>query len=245
MRKTLLFVFAHPDDESFACGGTMAKYAESGHAVHLACATSGCKGKTGEYTFTCREEIAVYREGELRRAAAVLGVERVHFYRYPDGDLAEVREDLLAARVAATILDLQPHLVVTFPPDGVTGHPDHIAISKAVLRAVKELDAEGGAAPDLYYASIPNYYDHCGDCGPSECCPITARVNISEFRSRKGEALQAHKSQVYSVDRAYPGVMHGDYSVIGPYEYFTLVRRGGQSTGLNKCAGEIPVVELV
>ncbi|MVP00523.1 PIG-L deacetylase family protein [Paenibacillus lutrae] len=245
MRKTLLFIFAHPDDESFACGGTMAKYADQGHAVHLVCATSGCKGKTGGYTFTCREEVARFRESELQLAAGVLGLQEVCFCRYPDGGLAEVDEDELASHIADLILKLQPQLIVTFPPDGVTGHPDHIAVSKAVLAAAIRTESSLETAPDLYYVSIPNYYDHCGDYGPSERCPITARVDISEFRSRKGKALQAHKSQVFSVNRAYPGVMNGDYSVIGSCEYFTLVRRHGQPVGHNGCAGEIPEIDLV
>ncbi|GIP39295.1 hypothetical protein J31TS4_25750 [Paenibacillus sp. J31TS4] len=245
MGKTILFVFAHPDDESFACGGTMAKYAERGHDVYLVCATSGCKGKSGEYSLACRQEKARHRETELRTAAEVLGIKEVILYRYPDGALAEQCVRQLSEQIAGTIAGLKPHTVVTFPPDGVTGHPDHIAISRAVEEAVKRTEPLLPEPPDLWFVSIPHYYDYCEDRGPSDRCPITARVDIRAFRTRKGRALQAHRSQIYSVNRAYPGVMEGDYKVICPYEYYTLVRTGGRAIPVPGSACEQPVLELV
>jgi LmbE family N-acetylglucosaminyl deacetylase len=244
--KKLLFVFAHPDDESFASAGTMAKYRAQGHEVFLICATSGCKGRTGGFDLSSREELASHREQELRAACDILGVNRLYFYRYPDGSLQELDTGQMARRIAATISEAGPDAVITFPPDGVTRHPDHITISKATEQAVILAEEASGIKPALYYVSIPNYYDYCRDDGPKEAFPITGKVDIAAYRECKGRALQAHKSQVYSVDRAYPGVMQGDFGVIGNYEYYSLVRAGGRRIGCQKQLPEaIPVIDLI
>ncbi|MCP3774148.1 PIG-L family deacetylase [Paenibacillus sp. MZ04-78.2] len=248
MKKRWLFVFAHPDDESFAAGGTIAKLSSTGHEVVLACATSGCKGKSGEFQFATREELARHREEELRSACSVLGVSELILYRYPDGELKSLDPEALTERIRATIVELKPDAILTFPPDGVTGHPDHIAISQATEKAVVLAEAQysEGRRPSLYYTSIPHYYDHCQDTGPKHTCAITARVDISDFRLHKGRALQAYRSQVYSVNRAYPGVMEDDFTVIRNYEYYTLVRANGKhvqdmtETALN----ELPTMDL-
>jgi LmbE family N-acetylglucosaminyl deacetylase len=240
--KRLLFLFPHPDDESFACGGTLAKSHEAGHATYLVCATSGGKGRSGPFPLTCKEELARHRERELLKAAAILGVTKTFLYRYPDGELSAIGRQALADRIAATLRELQPEVVVTFPPDGVTGHPDHIALSQAAEWAVRQVEPEVFA--DLYYVSIPHYYDHCPDKGPTPALPITGKVDISAYRQKKGEALRAHQSQVYSVNRAYPGVMDGDFGVIGNYEYYTLVRRKGKAVVPQPCPNGIPVMEL-
>ncbi|MBO8165544.1 MAG: PIG-L family deacetylase [Brevibacillus sp.] len=244
--RRLLFLFPHPDDESFACGGTLAKYHEAGDETYLVCATSGCKGRSGRFQFSGREELARHREQELKQAAAILGITRTILYRYPDGSLASLDRGELAARIAATLMEVKPHVVVTFPPCGVTGHPDHIALSHATTEAV--LEAERVLSPeqycDFYYVSIPHYYDHCQDQGPEAAVPITGKLDISRYRQKKGEALRAHQSQVYSVNRAYPGVMEGDFSVIGDYEYYTLIRSKGQAVEPRACEEGIPLIVL-
>ncbi|WP_088831242.1 PIG-L deacetylase family protein [Paenibacillus tyrfis] len=249
MKKRWLFVFAHPDDESFAAGGTIAKLSSTGHEVVLACATSGCKGKSGEFQFATREELARHREEELRGACSVLGVAELILYRYPDGELKSIDPEALAERICSTIAELKPDVVLTFPPDGVTGHPDHIAISQATEKAVvlAETQYPEGRRPSFYYTSIPHYYDHCQDSGPKDTCPITARVDISDYRQHKGRALQAYRSQVYSVNRAYPGVMEDDFTVIRNYEYYTLVRANGQHVqDMTKTTlSELPTMDLI
>lgn len=244
--KKLLFVFAHPDDESFACAGTIAKYHQRGDTVYLVCATSGCKGRTGEFDFSCREELAKHREQELHRAASILGIAHTYLYHYPDGSLAHQDQEELAKRIMDTIMEIKPNVVVTFPPDGVTGHPDHIAISQATVMAVlrSEQSLDRAELCDLYFASIPHYYDYCQDKGPKQAHPITGKIDISRYREQKGRALQAHLSQEYSINRAYPGVLRGDFGVIGNYEYYTLIRSGGEIREPQQPLGEIPVIEF-
>jgi LmbE family N-acetylglucosaminyl deacetylase len=243
----LLFVFAHPDDESFASGGTIAKVQHLGHEVSLVCATSGCKGKSGEFQFTSREQLIAHREEELRKACSILGISKLILYRHADGYLKDQDINVLADQIKATIIELKPDVIVTFPPDGVTGHPDHIMISQATEKAVMmaEVQYPSSQLPKFFYTSIPHYYDHCQDSGPANRCHLTGKVDISDYRTHKGQALQAHKSQVYSVDRAYPGVMQADYTVIGHYEYYTLVRANGQDVQPEAAACELPVIDLI
>ncbi|MCY9528218.1 MULTISPECIES: PIG-L deacetylase family protein [Paenibacillus] len=249
MKKRWLFVFAHPDDETFAAGGTIAKLSSTGHEVYLACATSGCKGKSGEFHFSSREELARFREQEMRSACSILGVADITLYRYPDGGLQEIEPRKMAERIASTIVELRPDAIVTFPPDGVTGHPDHIAISAATLIAAELAEAQYPVdkQPSLYYTSIPHYYDYCKDSGPKDKCPISARIDISDYRGHKGKALQAYRSQIYSVNRAYPGVMEDDYSVICNYEFYTLVRENGQPRQKKTALplDELPMLDLI
>ncbi|WP_425455616.1 PIG-L deacetylase family protein [Brevibacillus panacihumi] len=243
--KKVMMVFPHPDDESFACGGTIALCGDRGQETCLVCITSGCKGRSGAYDITCRQKLAHHREQELAAAAKVLGIARLELLRYPDGTLAEVDGEELTQKILETILDWKPGVVITFPPDGVTGHPDHIATCHAVTLAVERAEQALGAdeLPDLYYVSIPHYYDHCPDKGPKPAVPITGKVDITRFRHQKGEALRAHLSQEYSVNRAYPGVIDGDDSVIGCYEYYTLVRSAGKPVVPVRPAS-IPVIDF-
>ncbi|MDD9265833.1 PIG-L deacetylase family protein [Paenibacillus sp. GCM10023248] len=249
MSKRLLFVFAHPDDESFAAGGTMAKAHKQGHEVFLICVTSGCKGRSGEFQFNSREQLAMHREEELRMACTILGVTDLILYRYPDGSLKDQDPDKLAERISQTIIALKPDVILSFPLDGVTGHPDHIAVSHAAEKAVilSEPYYSPARLPKFYYISVPHYYDHCQDAGPKDTCMITGKVDISEYRLLKGQALQAYKSQVYSVNRAYPGVMQNDFTVIGAYEYYTLIRADGKQVDLvaEKFSNELPLIDLV
>ncbi|WP_282940868.1 PIG-L family deacetylase [Paenibacillus sp. RC67] len=248
MKQQWLFVYAHPDDESFAAGGTIAKAHHHGYEVSLICATSGCKGKSGTFQFSCREELAKHREEELRKACSFLGVHNLILYRHKDGFLMDLDSDQLARQICETLLELKPQVIISFPPDGVTGHPDHIAISRATEKAVILAEAQypPGACPQFYYNSIPNYYDHCPDSGPKNRCCITSKIDISPYRTMKGQALQAYQSQVYSVNRAYPGVMQGDYSVIGNFEYYTLARANGQTIepSTAKDLEHLPTMEL-
>ncbi|WP_261300743.1 PIG-L deacetylase family protein [Paenibacillus andongensis] len=246
MKKRLLFVFAHPDDESFACAGTMAKYREAGHDINLICATSGCGGKSGEYSVTCKQELATLRERELSQACEVIGVNNLYLLHYADGSLINQDINEMAAKIESVIMQLQPHVVVTFPPNGVTGHRDHIAISRATEQAV--LQSEEKLMPPhfctLFFASIPHYYDYCADSAPTGAVPITGKVNIGNQREIKGRALHAHRSQIFSVNRAYPGVMQGDYGVIGQYEYYTKVRADGLFEDMKESTEGIPEIEL-
>jgi len=162
--RRLLAVLAHPDDESFGPGGTLALYAHRGAEVHLACATRGEVGTVAEELLRGYQDVADLREHELRCAAQHLRLTGVHFMEYRDSgmpgspdnlhphSLAAAPPDEVTGRVAHLIRSLRPQVVITFDPIGGYRHPDHIAIQRATVAA---FDAAGDAA--RYPDGLPAY----------------------------------------------------------------------------------------
>ena len=158
--KTLLSVLAHPDDETFGMGGTLALYARRGVEVHLVCAT---RGEAGEIDPEYKERIkspACLRTQELRCAAEMLGIKELHFLNYRDSGmagsdsnqhpkaLAAQPVELVAAQVAHLIRLIKPEIVLTFDPIGGYRHPDHIAIHHATVMAFDLADTPGFEDPE-------------------------------------------------------------------------------------------------
>lgn len=145
--KVLLAVFAHPDDESFGIGGTLALYAKRGIAVHLICGTRGEAGEVDAQLLQGFASVAERREFELRCAAEKLGLSQVHFLDYRDSGmpgspdnqhpraLVSASLDEAAGKIASLMRQIKPHVVVTFSPNGGYQHPDHIAIHRATVKA--------------------------------------------------------------------------------------------------------------
>jgi LmbE family N-acetylglucosaminyl deacetylase len=154
----LLGVFAHPDDEVFCVGGTLAQWAAAGGETMIISATQGEAGQIQDAGAASRGALGAVRGQELRAACKHLGVQRVECLDYGDGALAEVDGATLAEHVATFIRDFQPDVVVTFGLDGGYGHPDHIAISRATTRACQLIACEDGWAPQLYYSAFPQQH---------------------------------------------------------------------------------------
>jgi LmbE family N-acetylglucosaminyl deacetylase len=154
--RRLLGVFAHPDDEVFCAGGTMARAAEAGAEVMIVSATRGDQGQIRDPAAATRHTLGAVREGELRAAAAELGVQHVQVLTYPDGMLQHHGSSLGAA-IADIIRWFDPDTVITFGADGGYGHPDHIAISKLTTAAFRPLAREHnqGQRQRLYHAVFP------------------------------------------------------------------------------------------
>jgi N-acetyl-1-D-myo-inositol-2-amino-2-deoxy-alpha-D-glucopyranoside deacetylase len=172
--RTLLAVFAHPDDESFGPGGTLARYAREGVQVHLVCATRGEVGESDLDDLGACEDLACRREQELRCAGEVLGLSGVHLLGYRDSGMAgsptnqhpqalvQADPEFLAGQIAAWTVELRPQVVLTFDPFGGYGHPDHISVHHATLRAFERVRA-GLLSPDqrpqkLYYTAFPRTF---------------------------------------------------------------------------------------
>ncbi|MFZ5858120.1 MAG: PIG-L deacetylase family protein [Chloroflexota bacterium] len=150
----LLCIFAHPDDESMGMGATLAKYSSEGVGTHLVCATRGERGWFGpEEQNPGLSALGQLREGELRRAVETLGMKEVHFLDYIDGDLDQANPTEAIARIVTHIRAIQPQVIVTFPPDGNYGHPDHIAIGQFTQAAIL-------CAADGSYADAQNCPPH-------------------------------------------------------------------------------------
>src|SRR5512145_728782 len=103
MNRKILLLLAHPDDETFGPGGTIAKYAREGAEVHLATATRGEAGMVGDPPLTDREHLGEVRTAELLAAAGLLGIAKVHFLGFRDGELAAVPRELLVERAVEAV----------------------------------------------------------------------------------------------------------------------------------------------
>jgi LmbE family N-acetylglucosaminyl deacetylase len=133
----LMCVLAHPDDESLATGGILAKYAASGVQTYLIMATRGERGWPGlDADYPGPQALGRLREAELRAAAQVLGLREVVFLDYQDGALDRADHAEAIAKIVTHLRRVRPHVVVTFDPNGMYGHPDHIAISQLTTTAV-------------------------------------------------------------------------------------------------------------
>jgi LmbE family N-acetylglucosaminyl deacetylase len=152
--QRLLGVFAHPDDEVFCAGGTLARAAELGAQVMIVSATRGEQGQIRDPAAATRRTLGAVREGELRAAAAELGVQRIQVLDYPDGALAHHRSALGAA-IAGIMRQFDPDTVITFGADGGYGHPDHIAISSLTTGAFRVLAHDHDRGQRLYHAVFP------------------------------------------------------------------------------------------
>lgn len=152
MTKTILAVLAHPDDESFGLGGTLALYAQKGYYTYYVCATRGEVGTVDAKFLEGFKDIAALRTDELMRAAKHLGLKEVFFLGYRDSGMpgsepnqhpdAQINHSLdeVAGRVVKYIRDLKPDVVITFDPIGGYKHPDHIHIHKATVLAFEKAD---------------------------------------------------------------------------------------------------------
>jgi len=174
--KKLLAVLAHPDDETFGMGGTLALYARQGVDVYLICATRGEVGEMDPKFLRGFNSIAERREAELRCAAEQLGLKGVIFLDYRDSGMVGSPEnnhpqvlasqplEQVAAEVTGFIRRLKPQVVITFDPIGGYRHPDHIVMHQATVRAFEHAGDESYRLDDLepfkpqklYYHTIPH-----------------------------------------------------------------------------------------
>jgi LmbE family N-acetylglucosaminyl deacetylase len=167
-KQTILAVLAHPDDESFGMGGSLALYATRGADVYLICATRGEVGEVAPEMLKGFNSIAELRESELRCAAGYLGLKDVFFLDYRDSGmpgsvdnqhpraLAAQPLDEVAAKVVGYIRELKPQVVLTFDPIGGYRHPDHIAIQRATVRAFEQ-----AGNPEFAPGDLPPYAPQC------------------------------------------------------------------------------------
>ena len=199
MPGPLLLVFAHPDDESSSVAGTTAKYTHRGVSVDLICATRGEKGTRLDVPPDV--DTATARETGLRVAAGITGIRDIYFLGYLDGDLEKADTGEVANRVMKIMRKVQPEVVITFGPDGISGHSDHKAISKATTVAFEMLTESGSGPRKLYYVTIPeSALNEIGneDLAGVKTRPddeVTTMIDISGYIDTKIRALEAHSSQ--------------------------------------------------
>ena len=159
MGRTFAVVAAHPDDDAYGVSSIVAMHSDDPEfRFVLIHATDGEAGSIAEGSNATRETLGAVRREEDRRAWAVLGrtPDRHEWFGYPDGGVAEVDSEELVSRIARVFAEERPDVVGTFGPDGMTGHPDHIAISHATTEAFHRVAQDGGPGlRRLVYGMIP------------------------------------------------------------------------------------------
>jgi LmbE family N-acetylglucosaminyl deacetylase len=146
---TILGVWAHPDDETYLTAGIMSAAVERGKRVVCVTATRGEAGSLDHERYP-PEKMGEVREAELASSLRVLGVREHHWLDYIDGACHEVDFDEATKKVQTIIEDVRPDSVLTFGPDGLTGHLDHIAVSNWTTEAFARGAPSGSR---LYYAA--------------------------------------------------------------------------------------------
>lgn len=235
-QPVLMVVHAHPDDESSQTGGTLAAYSAAGWRTILITCTDGAEGdgvagsKPGHAEHD-PQQVAQRRSGELDMAAVALGIHEVIKLGFPDSGVsteggAPAREAFsrrplrpMVDRLAGLIGVHRPDVVVTYPPNGLSGHPDHIrthTLVRAALRAVKVTKSTAGEAgyaepPLLYYIALSRsrllavHRRVRAALGPDAWVPpaemsiddseVTTVIDIAAHWRDKLRALSAHASQ--------------------------------------------------
>ena len=137
----ILGVFAHPDDETLCAGGTLAKYASAGADVRVVSFTKGEAGQIRDASAATRATLRAVREKELHAAGNALGLTETRCLDFPDGGLAAIDSEVLLELAAELIAEIDPDVVITFGPDGFSGHTDHMAVGAAVTAACHDMQS--------------------------------------------------------------------------------------------------------
>jgi LmbE family N-acetylglucosaminyl deacetylase len=222
----MLLVYAHPDDEAFGNAGTILAARHAGIEVHYICATRGECGSSDERFLAQYPDMRALRTAEQLAAAEALDLGAVHFLNYRDSNMPGTADNQhpealvqapvadVAQRITAIIDEFKPQYVITFPPYGGYGHPDHIAIHHATLAALAQSTWQ---VPDVFYSTFsttllrtvifllqltgrnPRAFGRNGDIDmvrvAEEATPITTVVPCAHVVPAKIAAWQCHASQ--------------------------------------------------
>ncbi len=211
LQRRLLYVYAHPDDESFGVAGISRMYADIGADIAIVTATRGDAGRAGEPVLCSRDDLPERREAELREAARILGIAHVTLLDYRDKHLAEAPPDKIRRELVEAVRAHRPQVVVTFDPNGANLHPDHVAISRFAS------DAIAAAADPRWYPETgrPHRVQRLLWVPPvmpwdAPKSPDLARepgidflIDTSKYRDVKAAALRAHRTQHVSINRHF------------------------------------------
>ena len=206
-----LLIFAHPDDESFATAGLVCRYVECGAVITLMTATRGDAGRVGDPPLCSREALPARREAELRQAAGILGISEVHLLDYQDKQLAKAPIARIREELVGCIRLHRPHVVITFDPNGMNGHPDHVAIARFTMDAVvaaadpswlsemwppHRVQRLLWTAPILPW-DVTRSPDLHGEPG------VDFVIDVTPYRNAKADALRSHRTQHVPIDRSF------------------------------------------
>jgi LmbE family N-acetylglucosaminyl deacetylase len=233
---TILSVWAHPDDESYCCGGLMADAIRNGRRVVCITATRGELGSTDEARWPPGLQLAEVRTRELEACLDTLGITEHHWLDYPDGGCADTDDAEAIAKIRAIAEEVQPDTVLTFGPDGATWHPDHIAVSRWATAAVAGTKAEvhyNSTTPE-WYAFISAFVDPSEVMMEDKEAPVHPVSALSIHAMLEGELLDMKYDAMLCQESQIGPFLSG----MGPDNY----RRMLAEESFRPAANEPPVV---
>lgn len=223
MKLRLAGVFAHPDDDAYLIGGTLLLHRDRVDPT-LVFATSGEAGPISDPSLATRQTLGRVREGEQRAFLDATGLSdiRVEFLQHPDYYLPDVPLEALVSDIEDLLREVRPHIVVTFGPDGLTSHHDHVRVGEAATSAfhnARTQHDDDGAFQRLYYVAlarsdVDRFYAGVRDGGffygeegrlfdvtgvPDES--ISVRVDTTPVRDQKLAGILAHRTQLIEHER--------------------------------------------
>jgi LmbE family N-acetylglucosaminyl deacetylase len=232
----ILAAFAHPDDEVFCAGGTLALHAARGAEVMVVSATQGEAGQIRDAQVATRRTLGSVRAQELQLSCKRLGVQHAVCLDYGDGKLQDSDPLPLTKHLTHIIRSFRPDVVITFGPDGAYGHPDHVAISKLTTRAF-HLAGEGAQFPEqleeglsphapgrLYYSFFPR----------SRRLLATRLVQwLTEFEQQFHGTIEfAHALLLFAEEAALLGYSSDDVGIQWFPKGFYIIEQGEPATKL-------------
>lgn len=238
MTRRVACVLAHPDDDTYGVSGSLASIAGDDVEVTLVMTTSGDAGQIADPILATRETLGTVREAEDRASWAALGLEpEIHFLRYPDGGVADVAQESLVAVYLDLLQRAAPDVVVTFGPDGITGHADHVAVGAAATAAFHSARAAGadGFHRLLHICFPQSRLDRFNELLRVRGLPaidstqpyqprgvpdesVGMIVDCSNVYDRKLDALRAHRTQAELQDvpfEVWPEILATEAFVVG------------------------------
>lgn len=217
--RRVLYVAAHPDDAEFMAGGTLARWAAGGAAIHYLLVTDGTGGSRDPYQTP--EQLAAIRRSEQRRAADVLGVGSITFLGYPDG-WVEPSLDLRLA-IAREIRRVRPDVVMAQDPlfrysANYINHPDHRAVADATLAAIMPTANTRLASLALLEEGLPPH-DVSEVYLATPTMPTVWMPLSADELARKLRALREHESQLVNWDAEYAARQWAIQAAVGARAY--------------------------
>jgi LmbE family N-acetylglucosaminyl deacetylase len=206
MTRSILFVFAHPDDESHWGSGVAARCHEEGVRTSLITATRGGRGTTGGLCSV--EALPQVREQELREAVRILKFDELEILPYEDKELANAPPDEVRRALVATLRRTRPGVVVTFDPNGFNLHTDHVAISRFTSEAISST-ADPRWFPELGPPHMVKRLLWIPPVMPwdeEEFPPrpgVDFLIDTNRWWQQRAQALAAHKTQHVILDKLY------------------------------------------
>ncbi len=222
--KRLLVLVAHPDDESFAAAGTIHKNREAGGKNAIICVTRGERGKSHLARPHTSRELKAIRSKELEAAARFLKVMELRILDFPDGRVTE-NKNKIYERCLPLARCLKPDVILSFGPDGISGHLDHIAVGSVAKKIARDLKV-----PFIAFAASPHLVKNFRSLEQRRKFGVYSKsvrhaahdLKIAVNSKIKSKTLRFHRSQIGDV-----GQFRSENRVIAKnflrYEYFRVL----------------------